>query len=101
MEASGFEKMVTEISNKSAELLKDQAKVDLEKILADNNFEQLSVSERVTLLRTLINEKAATIEGTDIPADNNNRYVVEGLASLLSVEEIREELQQVQTGMQI
>lgn len=56
---------------------------------------QLPTAEKITALRTLITELSATIEGTDIPLHNEHRHVVEQLARLLKVEEIRAEFETV------
>lgn len=86
-------------NNESLGTLKEKSGVELNALLSDNDFEHLTSSERVTFLRTLIMEKAATEEGTNIPIDNSNRFIVEELATLLRYEEVREELEEIEASL--
>jgi hypothetical protein len=56
---------------------------------------ELPTGEKILVLRELINELSATVEGTDEPLHNEHRHVVEQLASLLRVEELRQEYEAV------
>ncbi len=55
----------------------------------------MPTAEKIPVLKELITELGATVEGTDIPLHNEHRHVVESLARLLRVEESRLEFESV------
>ena len=55
----------------------------------------MSTSEKIPVLKELITELGATVEGTDIPLHNEHRHVVESLSRLLRVEESRLEFESI------
>ena len=76
-----------------AEAAMEQALIMLDEKLP--GVMQLPTAEKVPVLREMITELGATIEGTDIPLHNEHRDVVESLARLLRVEETRLDFESV------
>jgi len=69
-------------------VLKSDALNEMVTILTNENYAGTpSLAEKATLLRTLILEKAAVIEGTSVPATNKNRFLVEALSEKLALVE--------------
>jgi len=60
----------------------------------------LPTAEKIPVLKELINELSATIEGTDIPLHNEHRHVVEQLSILLRTEEAQAEFDALMTRLQ-
>jgi hypothetical protein len=67
------------------------AMIEAKNLLLDrfSGFEKLDSNEKISALENLMIELSATAEGTDIPLNNKNRYVVEALAKLCVVETAR------------
>ena len=55
----------------------------------------MPTAEKIPVLKELITELGATVEGTDIPLHNEHRHVVESLSRLLRVEESRLEFESI------
>lgn len=91
---SGIEGETTTYSReKVAAAAMEQALLMLDEKLS--GVMSMPTAEKIPVLKELITELGATVEGTDIPLHNEHRHVVESLSRLLRVEESRLEFESV------
>lgn len=85
-----------EAANVGAELLREQAQVEYENLLAGAKYQSLeTMAEKAGYLRGLILERAATVGDTSVPVDNSQRFLVELLARDLYFIEQAEEIDEL------
>ena len=91
---SGIEGETTTYNREAAEMMAMEEALDR----LEEKFPgviTMPTAEKIPVLKELITELGATVEGTDIPLHNEHRHVVESLARLLRVEESRLEFESV------
>lgn len=91
---SGIEGETTTYNREAAEMMAMEEALDR----LEQKFPgviTMPTAEKIPVLKELIAELGATVEGTDIPLHNEHRHVVESLARLLRVEESRLEFESV------
>lgn len=85
-----------EAANDGIEVLREQAQVEYENLLAGAKYQALeTMAEKAGYLRGLILERAATVGDTSVPVDNSQRFLVELLARDLYFIEQAEEIDEL------
>jgi hypothetical protein len=75
-----------EASNDGVEKLREIAQAEYDTLLSEPAYQSMeTLADKAEYLRGLILEKGAAVDDTNVPVDNNQRFLVELLARDLSL----------------